>query len=92
MQPADKIPLSRFPADLTSILALPGTTIFFVIAYRLPLFWRTTFFVLVGIALIALGIGLLRSGRVLLWVWAAIYLLMGIGMFYIAFVEATLFV
>lgn len=49
-------------------------------------------FVLGGIALIAFGIGLLRSGRVLLWVWAAIYLLMGIGMFYIAFVEATLFV
>jgi hypothetical protein len=92
MQSPDKTPLSRFPADLTSILALPATLIFFVGASFLPRFWRTTLFALVGFALIVLAIRLARIGRLLFWVWAAIYLLMGIGMFYIAYLEATLFV
>jgi hypothetical protein len=92
MQSPDRIPLSRFPADLTSILVLPATVIFFVVASCLPLFWRTTLFAFLGVGLIVVAIRLVRSGRrVVFWVWAAIYLLMGIGVLYVAYIEATLF-
>jgi len=92
MQPTDKIPLSRFPADLTSVLVLPAAAIFFVVASSLPRFWRTTLFAFLGVGLTLVAIRLARSGRrPVSWVWAAIYLLMGIGVFYITYVEATLF-
>jgi hypothetical protein len=91
MQPPQKIPYSRFPADLGTVLALPGAMIFFVVVSYLPRLCRTTLFSLIGAALMVLSIHLARSGRLRLLILAALYLLMAIAMFYIAYVEATLF-
>jgi hypothetical protein len=91
MQPPQRIPFSRFPVDVLSILLLPATLILYVIASSQPRLWRTTLFGLAGVAFVACGIRLARTGRVLNLVWASIYLLMGFAVFYIAYIEATLF-
>jgi uncharacterized membrane protein YqgA involved in biofilm formation len=91
MQPSDKIPSSRFPADVGTVLALPGAMIFFVVVSYLPRLWRTTLFSSIGVALMVLAIHLARSSRMRLLILAALYLLIAIAMFYIAYIEATLF-
>ena len=85
------IPLSCFPADVLSVLLLPATVVFFVVASSLPRFWRALAFALIGLAFIRFAIRFARSGRVLDLVWAALYLLFGLGTFYVAYVEAILF-
>ena len=92
MQAPEKISYSRFPADLGTVLALPGAMIFFVVISYLPRFWRTTLFSLIGVALMVISIHLARSGRVWFLILAALYLLIAIDMFYIAYLQATLFV
>jgi hypothetical protein len=91
MQPPEKLSYSRFPADLGTVLALPGAMIFFVIVSYLPRFWRMTLFSLIGVALMLVSIHLARSGRTRFLILAALYLLIAIVMFYIAYVEATVF-
>ena len=91
MQPPTKIPLSQFPPDLVSLMVLPAVLICHVAASYLPGAWRAVLFSLVGVALVVLSVRLALSGRFLNWVVAGIYLLIGIGMFYIAYMDATLF-
>jgi len=52
MQSSNRIPLSRFPADLFSVLLLPGPAIFYVLASYLPRFWRATVWSALGILFI----------------------------------------
>jgi hypothetical protein len=92
MQPSNRIPWSRFPADLLSVLLLPGTAIFYAVASYLPRFWRGTVFAALDVLFMVAAFHLVRSSRrVELWAMAAVYLLMAIGIFYIAYVEAVLF-
>jgi hypothetical protein len=93
MPPSNRIPLSRFPADLLSVLLLPGSVIFYAAASMLPRFWRATVFALLGVAFIVVAIQLARGARSFVnWFVAALYLLIGIGTFYLAYMESALFV
>jgi hypothetical protein len=93
MPSLNRIPLSRFPADLLSVLLLPGAVIFYVAASMLPRYCRATVFALLGVAFIVVAIRLARSARSFVnWFFAALYLLIGIGTLYIAYMESTLFV
>ena len=92
MQPSNRIPLSRFPADVLSVLLLPGTAIFYVLASYLPRFWRGAVFASLGVLFIVAAFYLARtSRRVERWILAAVYLLMAFAMFYVAYVDATVF-
>ena len=92
MQPSNKIPLSRFPADVLSVLLLPGTAIFYVLASYLPRFWRGAAFASLGVLFILAAFHLAcRSRRVERWIMAAVYVFLAFAMFYIAYIEATLF-
>jgi hypothetical protein len=92
MQPSGRISLSRFPADLLGVLLLPATAIFYVVASSLPSLLRAGVFAIVGVAFVVFATRLAHgSRRVERWLMAVIYLLMAVGMFYIAYVEAVLF-
>ena len=92
MQSSNRIPLSRFPADLFSLLLLPGGIIFYVVASYLPRFRRATLFAVLGLLFIVTAFYLARGSRgVVRWLTAAVYAVMGIGCFYIAYLEGVLF-
>ena len=91
MQRSDKIPCSRFPADLGTVLAMPGAMIFFVVISYLPWVVRATLCSLIGIALTVVSFHLARAGGIRFLILAALYLLLAIGMFYMAYIEAALF-
>ena len=91
MRPSKKIRFSRFPADLLSVLLLPGALVFYVVASYLPRYLRGTVFAVLGILFIVVAFHLARSShRFERWLIAGVYVLMGIAMFYIAYVEAIL--
>ncbi len=91
VQPSAKIPLSRFPADLATVLALPAAGICLLVASSLPHLWRMALFALLGVVFITLGIRLTRFGHLLPCLYGVLYIVMGISALYIAFLEATFF-
>jgi hypothetical protein len=84
MRQSQNIPLSRFPTDVLSLLVLPVSLVLYVIASSLPRFWRGASFSVIGLTFVVFAVRLVRRGRALHFIWASIYLLLGLGMFYIA--------
>jgi hypothetical protein len=79
---------SRFPSDLAALLGIPAWVIFYVVGFSLPRPIRTVLFVAVGVAFVAVGVLLLRERRLLWYLYGSIYILMGVGTFYIAYLAA----
>ena len=81
---------SRFPSDVAVVLGIPGSLIFYVVAFSLPRGVRTVLFAALGIAFVALGVRLFRERRLLWYLYGSIYILMGLSTFYVAY-AASLF-
>jgi hypothetical protein len=78
----------RFPADLAAVLGIPASVIFFAGGFSLPRPLRTVLFALVGFVFVAVGVRLFRERRLVWYLYGSIYILMGLGTFYIAYVAA----
>jgi uncharacterized membrane protein len=87
----DNAQAPRFPSDLATVLAIPGAVIFTAVTFAPPRWARVVLFGLLGLISLAVALRLLNQSRYVSYVYAVIYIVLGVVAFYVAYV-AILFV